>query len=191
MSKQIIQYPKQRRSSLFMYNLRMILRVLCVLALITCPLVNYFTKGPLWSVVAICGIIFFWRAFLSPDILEYTSMGQAFRIGSFAIIETTLIGVFLSPGWIGFVLPILAFGTLLASAFIFVLNINKRKNNIMPLIWEIVLSLIAFLVLYIRMPSLNWPTITMGAVAGAFAVIGIILFHSAIWQELKKRFHTK
>ncbi len=191
MSEQIIQYPKQKRSSLFMYTLRKILRMLSVMAMIACPLVNYLTKGPAWSIVAMVGIVFFWRAFLSPDILEFTSMGQVFRLGSFAIIETMLIGIFLSPGWIGFVLPIIAFGTLIVSAFIFVLNINKRKNNIMPLIWEVFLSLVAFLVLYLIMPRLNWPTITMGAVAGAFAVIGLVMFHSAIWQELKKRFHTK
>ena len=174
-----------------MYTLRRILRLLCVMGLIACPLVNYLTKGPAWSIVAVWGIIFFWRAFLSPDILEFTSIGQAFRLGAFAITETMLIGIFLSPGWIGFVLPIIAFGTLIITSFLFLLNVNKRKNNIMPLIWEIFLALLAFLVLYIRMPELNWPTITMGAVAGAFAVLGVIVFHSAIWQELKKRFHTK
>ncbi|MBR2282680.1 MAG: hypothetical protein IJ863_08665 [Spirochaetales bacterium] len=186
-----IQYPRQRRSSLFLYTLRRILKLVCLMALIACPLVNCITGGQAWSVVAVAGTLFFWRTFLSPDIIEFTSIGQVFRLGSFAIIETTLIGVFLSPGWIGFVLPIIAFGTILASAFIFVLNINKRKNNIMPLIWEIILALAAFLAMYIRMPKLNWPTITMGSVAGAFAVLGVAVFHSAIRQELRKRFHTK
>ncbi len=191
MSELRIEYPKQKRSSLFLYTLRRILRFIVGLGFIACPIVNYATGGKAWSVVAIWAMAFFWRAFLSPDILEFTSIGQVFRFGTFAITETALIGLLLSPGWLSFVLPIIAFGTLVFSAFLFLLNIDKRKNNIMPLIWETVLCLAAFVVMYLRLPRLNWPTITMGGVALGFAVVGMIIFHSAILQELKKRFHMK
>lgn len=191
MSELRIEYPKQRKSRLFMYYLRKILRLLFILAIITCPLVNYLTEGPAWCVVVIWAILFAWRMFLMPDIIEFTSIGSVFRVGTFAITETTLIGVILSPGWLGFVLPIIAFSTLIVSGFLFVLNIGKQQNNIMPLIWEIFFELVAFVVLFAEMPKLNWPTITMGGVAAFMAVTGLLIFHGAIWRELKKRFHTK
>ena len=61
----------------------------------------------------------------------------------------------------------------------------------MPLIWEILFALVAFLVLFLEMDKLNWPMITMGGLASIMAVTGLIAFHKEIWRELKKRFHTK
>ncbi len=186
-----IEYPKQRRSKLLFYNLRRFLRLVFVLAIVFCPVINYLTGGPAWSVVTIWAVFFVWRVFLSPDVLEFTSIGQVFRLGSFAITETTLIGLLLSPGWLGFVLPIIAFSTLIISAFLFALNTDKQRNNIMPLIWEVFFAMVAFLVMYFKGPRLNWPTITMGSIAVAMAVIGLLMFRGAVWNELKKRFHTR
>ena len=179
------------KSSNFMHKLRKVLKFIAINAFVLCPFINYFIGGKLWSVVTLWSIFVFWRLFLSPDILEFTSVGQVFRIGSYAIIELILVDLFLSPGWIGFVLPIVGFGILILSAVLFLINLDAHRNNIMPLIWETIMALAAFIVVYYVKEELNWPMITLGGIAAVFALVGLIAFHKDIWRELRKRFHTK
>ena len=186
-----ISYTKMKKGNLFMYHLRRILKWIFILGFIVCPIVNYYVGEPAWSVIVLVSIVFLWTTLLSPSVLEITSIGLVFRTGSFAIILTTLIGLLISPGWLGFVLPIIGFGTLAISGILFFSNLHKHRNNIMPLIWEILIALVAFLVLFFKFDKLNWPTITMGSLAAIMAITGLIAFHKEIWRELRKRFHTK
>ena len=136
-------------------------------------------------------MVFFWIEVLSPDVLENNMLRQVFKLGSFAIIETTLIGIFLSPGWFGFVLPIIGFGILLISVLLFVINLDKHRNCIMPLILETLIALVAFIVMVNITEQLNWPMITLGAVSSFVAFTGLVIFHKDIWVELRKRLHIK
>ncbi|MFC2822228.1 MAG: DUF6320 domain-containing protein [Sphaerochaeta sp.] len=184
-----IEYPQTKRGSLLIYELRKGLRYLMIMALITCPFVNYLTGGPLWSVLVIWGIIFFWRMFLSPDIIEFSSIGTVFQISYFTMVGLTLINVLFSFSWLGFVLPVVGFGTLIISVILFASNLDMNRNNIMPLIWETLLALIAFFIVRGVTDTLNWPMIVMGSTASLMTVFGLIAFHRNIWHELKKRFH--
>ena len=185
-----ITYAPKGRSSRFVYRLRQIARWLMLLGFIACPAVNYLTGGPAWSIIVMVSILFA-RTYVSPDILEFSTIGQSLRIGAFAIVLTTLIGILLSPGWLGFVLPIIGFSTLILSGVFFFINIDRHRNNIMPLIWEIIIALAACLVVYIRDGKLNWPMVTMGSLALVMALTGLVAFHRDIRRELAKRLHTR
>lgn len=186
-----IEYSDKKKSSLFMFWFKRLLKWIMTLGIVTCPIVNHLTGGPLWSVVADVAMVFFWIEVLSPDVLENNMLRQVFRLGSFAIIETTLIGIFLSPGWLGFVLPIIGFGILLISVLLFVINLDKHRNCIMPLILETLIALVAFIVMVNITEQLNWPMITLGAVSSFVAFTGLVIFHKDIWVELRKRLHIK
>jgi hypothetical protein len=186
-----IEYSDKKKSSLFMFWFKRLLKWIMALGIVTCPIVNHLTGGPLWSVVADVAMVFFWIEVLSPDVLENNMLRQVFRLGSFAIIETTLIGIFLSPGWLGFVLPIIGFGILLISVILFVINLDKHRNCIMPLILETLIALVAFIVMVNITEQLNWPMITLGAVSSFVAFTGLVIFHKDIWVELRKRLHIK
>ncbi len=186
-----IEYSDKKKSSLFMFWFKRLLKWIMALGIVTCPIVNHLTGGPLWSVVADVAMVFFWIEVLSPDVLENNMLRQVFRLGSFAIIETTLIGIFLSPGWLGFVLPIIGFGILLISVLLFVINLDKHRNCIMPLILETLIALVAFIVMVNITEQLNWPMITLGAVSSFVAFTGLVIFHKDIWVELRKRLHIK
>lgn len=186
-----IEYSDKKKSSLFMFWFKRLLKWIMALGIVTCPIVNHLTGGPLWSVVADVAMVFFWIEVLSPDVLENNMLRQVFRLGSFAIIETTLIGIFLSPGWLGFVLPIIGFGILLISVLLFVINLDKHRNCIMPLILETLIALVAFIVMANITEQLNWPMITLGAVSSFVAFTGLVIFHKDIWVELRKRLHIK
>ena len=186
-----IEYSDKKKSSLFMFWFKRLLKWIMALGIVTCPIVNHLTGEPLWSVVADVAMVFFWIEVLSPDVLENNMLRQVFKLGSFAIIETTLIGIFLSPGWLGFVLPIIGFGILLISVLLFVINLDKHRNCIMPLILETLIALVAFIVMVNITEQLNWPMITLGAVSSFVAFTGLVIFHKDIWVELRKRLHIK
>ena len=185
-----ITYAPKGSSSRFVYMLRQIARWLMLLGFIACPAVNYLTGGPAWSIIVMVSILFA-RTYVSPDVLEFSTTGQSLRIGAFAIVLTTLIGILLSPGWLGFVLPIIGFSILILSGVFFFINVDRHRNNIMPLIWEIIMALAACIVVYIRDGKLNWPMVTMGSLALLMALTGMVAFRRDIWRELAKRLHTR
>lgn len=186
-----IVYPHMNRRGLFLYRLRQTLKWMLFLGAMVCPVVNYLTKGPLWSLVVIWGIVFFWKTFLSPDILEFSALSMVFRTSAYSIVLLALIGVLLSPGWLGFVLPIVGFGTLFLSAGLFLLNVSRRNTDAMPLIYEIVVALAAFFTVRAVTGILNWPMIVLGSAAALFIMVGLIAFHRSLLNEIKKRFHTR
>lgn len=186
-----IEYSDKTKGSLFLFWLRKVLKMLTFMGLLVCPVVNYYTGGKAWSVIADVAMIFFWIEFLSPDILENNAMRQVFRVGTFAIILNTLVGVLLSPGWLGFVLPIIGFSTLIISVVLFLSNLERHRNCIMPLLLETLMAIIGFLVANALEETLNWPIITLGALSFTIAILGLIVFHNDIWNELKKRLHIK
>lgn len=191
MSEFRISYPKKNKINFFLYRCRKILKWIMIFAAIICPIVNYETGGKPWSIVAIWGIIFFWKTFLSPDVLEFSALSTVFRFSSNSIILLVLIGVFLSPGWLGFVLPIVGFGTLILSAILFLINFSKHKTDAMPLIFETLVALVSYIIVRYVTGLVNWPMIVMGSIALFFTITGIIAFHKNIGNEIVKRFHTR
>lgn len=190
MSDMKISYPYASRRRLFMFRFRQVLTLVLILAAVICPIVNYLTKGPMWSLVAIWGMIIVWRTFLAPDVLEFSALSFAFRLSAYILILITLIGILLSPGWLGFVLPIIGFSSLIISAILYIINVSKHKTDAMPLIVEILAALIAFFAVYFTTGILNWPMIVLGSMASIFLLVGIVAFHRSLWNELKKRLHT-
>jgi len=186
----VITYSPKGKSSRFVYRLRQIAGWIMLLGFIASPAVNYAIGGPAWSIIVMVSIAFA-RTYVSPDVLEFSTIGQSMRIGAFAIVLTTLIGVLLSPGWLGFVLPIIGFSTLILTGIFFFINVERHRNNIMPLIWEILIAIVACIVVYVRDGRLNWPMVTMGSLALVMAISGIVAFHKDIRRELTKRLHTR
>jgi len=186
-----IEYSDKTKGSLFLFWMIKVLKMLTFMGIIICPVVNYYTGGKAWSVIADVSMIFFWMEFLAPDILENNAIRQVFRVGTFAIVINTLIGVLLSPGWLGFVLPIIGFSTLIISVILFLSNLERHRNCIMPLLLETLMALAGFFVANAVEETLNWPIITLGALSFTIAILGLIVFHNDIWTELKKRLHIK
>ncbi|MCF0261840.1 MAG: hypothetical protein HUK23_02885 [Sphaerochaetaceae bacterium] len=182
-----IKYPVPNKKSLFLYRLRQLLRLIFILAIIVCPIVNYLTEGKAWSIVVLWSIFMIWQNFLAPDVIEFLSLGQIFRLGSSILILIALIGIFLSPGWLGIVLPIVGNGILIISLIFFFIKMERHKHEIMPLIVEIISALIAVTVQYCLVGTLKWPMIVLGCLSAITGILGLIVFHKEIWRELVKR----
>lgn len=186
-----IQYPEKDKNSLFLYHLRKILKNIMILGFFSCPIVNYFVKGKAWCFVALWGIFIVWRLFLEPDVLEYISIGQIFRTSAYAIIEVALVGIFLSPGWLLFVLPLVGLGCLVLSITAFFIRLDLHKNETSSLLLEDVVALAATGVVYLATGTLQWPMIALAGLALTCLVMGTIVFHKEIWRDVRKRLHTR
>nr|MCR5004871.1 hypothetical protein [Clostridiales bacterium] len=132
-----------------------------------------------------------WDLFVSPDVIEYSLIRQTSKAILFIAVLQALIDQLLVPGWAGFVIPISGAAALILTAIFFAIDVHTQKQNMMPMIWLILLSLLFFGATFIGWPELNWPMIVLGSVAAVLAVLGLILFHKEVWLELKKRFHTQ
>lgn len=186
-----ISYPPVTKASLFLHRVRQTLKWLFILALVACPVINIITGAPAWSVVAVLGVFFVWKVFLSPDVLERGPMNYLFTFTAFAMIQTALIGLLLSPGWLGFVLPIMGFSTLILSVLFFYTASKRRQDGIIPLLSQTIAALIAVGVIYLKDGELSWPMVVLGTLSLVLLVMGSIAYHTTIAREIRKYFHTR
>lgn len=186
-----IIYPEVKKKTIFLAHLRNALRWIFSTAIIACPIINLAVGGKAWSVVVIWAILGVWNLLVSPDTIEYSLIRQTVKAVLFLSVLGILIDRLLAPGWAGFVIPLLASAALLLTAIFFAIDIHTQKQNMMPMIWLILLALAFFIAAVIGWPELNWPMIVLGSVSSALTILGVVLFHKEIWLELKKRFHTQ
>ena len=184
-------YPEVPRHDMFLLKLRRVLRLVFLLAIIVCPIVNIAVGGKAWSAVVVWCILIAWNIFVSPDVIEFGLMRQGVKMVLFAAVLQILIDQLLIPGWAGFVIPLFGTGALIFTAVIFVTDIHTQKQNMMPMIWLIFLALIFFIMAQIGWPELNWPMIVLGSTAWLLTFLGVIIFHKDLLLELKKRFHLQ
>lgn len=162
-----------------------------VAAAYICPIVNFIIGGKPWSIVVLWVLWFVWSAFVSPDLVEYNRISQTAKLLVYTCILLVLIGLCLSPGWVGFVIPIVSFGTLIIIGVLFFSNLPRQKQNLMPMVWLIGASFITIIASAIGWPEMNWPMIALGTTAFALLVASMIVLKKDLLRELKKRFHTK
>lgn len=186
-----IIYPKVKKKTLFMTRLRQVLGLVFLAAVIACPIINLAVRGKAWSAVVVWAIFVIWNLVISPDVIEYSLIRQTSKAILFIAVLQILIDQLLVPGWAGFVVPICGAVALILMAIFFAIDVHTQKQNMMPIIWLILLSLLFFGTTFIGWPELNWPMIVLGSVASGIALIGLLLFHKEIWLELKKRFHIQ
>ncbi len=186
-----IIYPEIKKKVIFLTWLRKILNWVFLAAVIACPIINLAVGGKAWSVVAVWAVFGVWKMFVAPDVIEYSLIRQTSNAVILIAILFALIDQLLAPGWAGFVIPILGVAALVLTAIFFCIDVHTQKQNMMPMIWLILISFGFLLAALFGWSAMNWPIIVLGSVAGVIAIVGLIVFHKEIWLELKKRFHLQ
>ena len=184
-----LTYPIAAKRSRFFDHFRRVAGYVFFLATLTCGIVNAIVGPPAWSLVAIWSMYTVWALLLNPDMVEMNLISQLVKVLWHASVLLWLIDHFLAPGWANFVIPILMFVILLVTAFVYALDRDKQRHNVMPLLWLIVFSIAGFVASMAGLTDFNWPFQVLGAITGALLIMGILFFHKDIWAELKKRFH--
>ena len=161
-------------------------------AAVICPIVNIAVGGKAWSLIVLLGLYMVWTLVLSPDLVEYNRISQFIKLLLCSCLMLILIELFLAPGWAEFVVPIVGFGGLIVCAALFFSDMERQRQNMLPMLTLIFLSAIgsAAGLLWLR-PEVVWPLEVMGALSLALLISCIIALGRGFLRELHKRFHTK
>lgn len=155
-----------------------------------CAIVNLCVGGKAWSVVVCWALRLIWITGVSRPLVENHWMGRTTHCVLSTCVLLILIDVLLSPGWAGFVVPILGFSLLIALGTLFFSNLPRRRQNVLVMFWVAVVAMAAFFCALFGWLSLNWPMIVLGCLAPALMVACIAVLRKQLLVELKKRFHT-
>lgn len=186
-----IVYPHVTKRQKRSIALMALLRFLALAACIVCPIVNLRVGGKGWSVVVIMGVYTLWTLVLSPDLVEYNRISQFIKTVLCACVLMGLIDYFISPGWALNVISIVAFGALIVCGVLFFSDLERQKQNMMPMLTLILLCLIGSATgVGIWRGQARWSIFATGAVALALLIACIFILGKDFIRELKRRFHT-
>ena len=187
-----ITYPPVEKRKLQRRHFLRIIRWPVLFAVVMSPVVNYIIGGKAWSLIVLMSIYMAWSLVLSPDLVEYNRISQSIKLISFSCSLLAMIDFFLSPGWAIDVVPIVCFGGLVITGVLFFTDLDRQKQNMLPMLFLIVIAILGSIVgVSIWREKSGWPLIIMGATAGLLLLACIITLRGEFLRELKKRFHVK
>ena len=157
-----------------------------------CLAVNLAVGGRAWSIVAVLSLYMVWTLLLSPSLVEYNRISQFIKWMACACILLAAIDLLLSPGWAVTVVPLVCFGALVVSGVLFFTDLERQKQNMLPMLLLIALAVVGAVVgLCVRRGANNWAFLLMGGTGLVLlAACGVTLGRDFL-RELRKRFHVK
>lgn len=187
-----ITYPTVKRSSLWFKRLLTFIRWAVVFSGYICVIMNLVTGGKAWSAIVVMSLYTVWTLVLSPDLVEYNRISQFIKLITCSCILLTLIDVFLSPGWAIEVVPIVCFCGLTVAGVLFFTDLERQKQNMLPMLLLIFFSLIGAVIgLCVWHEESRWALAVMGAFALALLIACAVTLGSDFVRELQRRFHVK
>lgn len=187
-----ITYPHLSRRKLRLVEWNYMIRWPFLFAAYMCPIINLVIGGKAWSVVVLWALLILWTLIFSPSLVEYNRISQFTKTVAYGAILLILIDVLLSPGWAREVITIGFFVSLLVTGILFFTDLEKQKQNMMPMLWMIFISLLGVIASYVFwLKKSGWEVIVVGSVAVALLIASILVLRRGFIQELKKRFHSK
>ncbi|MBE6792189.1 MAG: hypothetical protein E7534_01640 [Ruminococcaceae bacterium] len=187
-----ITYPPVSKRRFQQRKLQKILKWPFWLAAYACPIINLCIGGEAWSVLVLAGLYTLWTMAVSPDLVEYNRISQTVKLTVRACIVLGLLDVLLVSGLAYRVIPIVCFGALVMSGVMFFTDMERQKQNMLPLLWLILFTMIGAAVgLSLWHKDVHWALIVMAAVSVALFIICIITLGGELLREIKRRFHTR
>lgn len=161
-------------------------------AAVLCPVLNLVTGGKAWSVIVLMALYMAWTLVLSPDLVEYNRISQLIRLIVSACILLILIDRLLAPGWAIEVVPIVCFCGLAVSGVLFFTDLERQKQNMLPLLLLIFVGLAGSAVgLFLWREESRWALAVMGVFALSLLVAVVVTLGGEFLRELKRRFHVR
>jgi hypothetical protein len=133
-----------------------------------------------------------WHLVIATDLIEYNRISQFIKATIYSCILMFLIDTFLVSGWAFDVISIVCFGSLIISGLLFYTDFNKQKQNMLPILYLIVIAIIWTVVgLFSALEMQSWPLIVLGSIAVLLLLTIIITLRGDFIREIKCRFHMK
>ncbi len=187
-----IIYPPVEKRRLQYKKILNIVRWPVIFAAYICPIINILTGGKAWSIIVLMSLYMAWTLVISPDLVEYNRISQTIKLIVCSCILLTLIDVFIKPGWAIEVVPIVCFCGLVVSGILFFTDIERQKQNMLPMLLLIFFSIAGSVIgLCLWREESRWALGIMGAFALALLICCITVLGNDFLRELKRRFHVK
>lgn len=187
-----ITYPKPSRQRLFQQKMITVLKWPFLFAALICPVMNLVTGGKAWSVIVLWSLFMAWFTLISPDLVEYNRISQVIKLIVYAGILLILIDWLLTPGWAVEVVPIVCFSGLAVVGVLFFTDIERQKQNMLPMLLLIFICLLSAVVgLFVWREETRWALAVMGVFAFSLLVGCISVLGTGFLRELQKRFYTR
>ncbi len=157
---------------------------------ILCPIINWIVGGKAWSVIVLMGLYTVWTLGLSIDLVEYNRISQCIKYTVYACITLVLIDVLIVPLYASLVVPLVGCGGLIVASILFLTDVSRQKQNMLPMLNLIFLSLIASafgIAFYHHYDRLVFAI--MGAMALIWLIVCICVLRGDFLRELRRRFH--
>ena len=187
-----ITYPQPERRRLRRRRLLEILRWPFLFAALVCPALNLVTGGSAWSIVVLISLYTVWTLVLSPDLVEYNRISQFIKLIVCCCALLISVDLFLAPGWAVEVVPIVCFGALAVSAVLFFTDLERQKQNMLPLLMLIFFAIAGSAAgLALWREESRWALAVMGVTAVTLLTACAVTLGSEFLRELRRRFHTR
>ncbi len=187
-----ITYPPVSKRGFQRRKLVKTMRWPILLAAYTCPIVNLCVGGKAWSVIVLMALYMLWTLVLSPDLVEYNRISQPIKLIACSCVLLALIDLLLAPGWAMLVVPLVCFAGLLVSAVLFFTDLEKQKQNMLPMLLLAVMALLGAVVgLSVWHGEGRWALAVMGSFSLALLITCILILGADFTREIRRRFHTR
>ena len=187
-----VTYPLPKGKS---YTRRRLLKVLkwpFILSSIACVIVNICVGKPYWSCIVIVSLLALWKLVFSLDLVEYNRISQVIKSTFYVVILITLINFLIVPIWTLGVLCIICFSALILAGVLFLTDIKRQKQNMLPMFFLIVITLAGSAVGFAFSDDTNlWTIIVLGSISVVLLTVCIVILRLDFIRELKKGFHIK
>ena len=187
-----VTYPLPKGKS---YTRRRLLKVLkwpFILSSIACVIVNICFGKPYWSCIVIVSLLALWKLVFSLDLVEYNRISQVIKSTFYVVILITLINFLIVPIWTLGVLCIICFSALILAGVLFLTDIKRQKQNMLPMFFFIIVTMIASVIGFMNSDSSNlWTVIVMASLSFVLLLVCIFVLRADFIRELKKGFHIK
>lgn len=187
-----ITYPEVTKCALHQRKLIHILRWPAGLAVYICPIVNIATGGVAWSLLVLFGIYLLWRFLLATDLVEYNRISQSSKLTLALCGAVGLVDILFSLNIALFVMPMLCFTGLCIASILFFTDLQKQKQNMLPMLFFLFICLIAGLLgVFLYKANFAWIYTLLFTTSVGLLLSFIVLLGEDFLLEFKRRFHTR
>ena len=187
-------YPPVKRRSRAADIARTVMKWILATGCAASVIVNILTGSPWWSATVVTGCCVLWYLFLSPRLVESNAIGFFIRLTGSSCLMLSVIGYTLSPGWAGFVIPMVSGGGLLISMILLLSDKEGQKNNVHPALLLSVVNTAGSLIYFFREETIFRDRLVSGisALTGlVFIIVAVSVLGMDFFRELRRRFHLK
>ena len=187
-----ITYPSKKSKNISRRRLLQILRWPFIGAALACIIVNICVGGKAWSAIAVVALFGIWKQIFAVDLVEYNRISQLIKSIMYIVIILALIDLLIVSIWAIGVLAIIGYSGLILSGILFLTDLKKQKQNMLPMFFYIIVALIASVVGFVYADQSNlWTVIVLAAVSFVLLFVCIVVLRKEFVNELKKGFKVK